>query len=126
MSDNRPSQLDDTSMLTGAYLTVVPTTNLDPARPSYITYDYKTPFGEPGLYYHNIKASKEGEDEKVDIRIRSPLRVVASMSSENLDSYGRLLKFTTSDRKLQEWFMPMRLLEGSGVGVQRELLDKAV
>jgi putative DNA primase/helicase len=100
---------------------------IKPVPPCYACYPkpVQTKSGHvlvPGLYFHGMRDNKE-----VDMRICSPLEVLAVTRDSGRDNYGRLVRYRPTDAT--EWRqlpIPMELLAGDGAELRATLLRLGV
>lgn len=99
-------------------------------RPSYRSHPDEFKIGgeklKAGLYLH-ITDGENNEVKHIDIRICSPLEVLAITSSPFGSDFGRLLRFIDSNGGWHEWAMPMHMLKSSsGEELCGELLNQGL
>jgi putative DNA primase/helicase len=99
---------------------------IKPERPSYACHAERVRCNgrvlAPGLYFHTLRDNKPA-----DVRICSPLEVLAVTSDNHGDNYGLLVRFLPSRAKVwRQWSVPMELLAGEGTELRAALLRMGV
>jgi putative DNA primase/helicase len=98
-------------------------------RPGYQVYehDIETPDGvfRSGVYYHDSRVTRSGNEVNIDTWICTPLYVEA-LTSDRGQNYGALLRFVNPEGVWQELAIPLRLFSGNAEEVRAELLDRGV
>jgi len=97
---------------------------VEPTRPGFMTYDTRTPYGRPGLYFHGF--GKGDPPPPTDTWVCSPIWADAMTEGADGRDHGLLLRFTDPKGRTKEWAAPMSLLAGDGSDLRRELLDQGV
>jgi len=64
-----------------------------------------------------------GEDDKPDLWICDPLKVVAVTRNSEGESWGKVLEWRDADGRLHTWSMPLSILAGDGSEFRARLLD---
>lgn len=99
---------------------------LELERPGYGVYDDYNEFGKAGVYYHGLKAGKDGEVTETNDYICDPLHIDAGSCDITDDNYGLMLRFKNQSYRWRNWLMPLDMLSGSCEELRAELLKQGL
>lgn len=103
-------------------LTLPVTFTYESTSPDYVVTKDGVFFIKKSEEFENNELSSKKKKENDRLWICTPLHVAAVTRSDKQQDFGRLLKWTDSDKVEHQWAMPMKLLDGDGAQYRRELL----